>query len=368
MTRHALLVMTACALAALPVAASAQDLGDCATDADCDDGFVCEVVGGSSCAAPGCAPGEECPPPPPCEPEEFRGCVPAPCATDDDCGGDLVCLEVGYTECSGGVGVPACAPGEDCPAPEPAGEPTCEEHVDRYCGPRYAAPCAADADCGEGFTCVAAEVCTCSAGTPTPVPEPTPPGEDPADGGVPPPPPPADPPTDPECSCAPSETRYCEPIRVECADAASDCPDGWSCENIADAPPCASPEPAPEPGGEPADGGAPLPPECGTPPAPENVCLPPYWSAGWGAARDGSRTAVDEATGSEGGRPMGPAPAPMPPVLAPEDPGADPGTAGASGGGGGCSAAPGATGTGATMLGGLMVALWAATRRRRGAR
>ncbi|MCC7541391.1 MAG: hypothetical protein IT379_34560 [Deltaproteobacteria bacterium] len=352
------------ALMGVPAFASAQPLGECATDADCDAGFVCEVVGGSTCAAPGCAPGEECPPPPPCEPEEFRGCVPAPCATDADCGGDLVCLEVGYTECSGGAGAPACAPGEECPPPPPPEEPTCTEHVDRYCGPRYAAPCAVDADCGDGFTCVAAEICTCSAPTPSDPPTPpTPGGEGDGggeDGGTPMPPPDAPPPVDPECDCAPSDTRYCEPVRVECA-TASDCPDSWSCEDISAPTDCARPAPEPVPGG--GGGGEPPPaPDCGEPPPPELVCLPPYWTSGWGAASDGSREAVDEATGTPGSRPMGPAPAPEPPTLNPEDPSADPG-AGASGGGG-CSAVPGETGGGLLAIGWL-AALWAATRRRR---
>ena len=133
----------------------------CETDADCAQGLVCEVVGAIACAVPDCPPGEECPEPEPCEPEEFRECVPGPCTSDADCGEGLKCLSVSSETCTGSA--MACDPDdEECVVVEV--EPVCETVTEQYCAPDWVGECEADADCGEGFTCVAAEICECSSG------------------------------------------------------------------------------------------------------------------------------------------------------------------------------------------------------------
>ena len=71
----------------------------CTSDDNCPGGFVCEVVGASACASPGCEPGKECPPAPACEPEEIKGCVPAPCEDDAACGDGLSCVTFTYETC-----------------------------------------------------------------------------------------------------------------------------------------------------------------------------------------------------------------------------------------------------------------------------
>src|SRR5215468_8212635 len=60
-------------------AASASAGQSCQLDSDCEHGFDCEVVGTSGCAAPACPPNADCPAPAPCDPTEFKECVPGPC-------------------------------------------------------------------------------------------------------------------------------------------------------------------------------------------------------------------------------------------------------------------------------------------------
>jgi hypothetical protein len=77
---------------------------------------VCEVY---ALGMPDCAPGDECPAPPPSDPVCHDQCVP-----DSGC-------EPGFhleTVCATppDLGLPECQPGEDCPLPCIA-EPTCEE-------------------------------------------------------------------------------------------------------------------------------------------------------------------------------------------------------------------------------------------------
>lgn len=261
--------------------ALAADAGDCATDADCTKGMVCEVTGGSACACPSEGPCE------PCDTVEYRECVPGPCETDADCGAPLIC--VSWEEDCGdvAVAVPPCAPDSSCdelPAPAPE---KCEPVKRSACAPKWAAPCEAAADCGAGFNCVAVDNCTCSGsggggpdsppptipGRPTdPAPQPdgagsasdkpAPPAED--GSGAPMPPEEDDNRPDSECSCEPSGEKMCEPQEVSC-ETADECPTGWSCEKFtAPSTPCMS---TPE-GGSSCDDAAPVAPSEGT-------CYPP---------------------------------------------------------------------------------------------
>jgi Cys-rich repeat protein len=189
----------------------------CTTDADCGDGQFCAIY---PCAAP-CDADD-----PACEPIECDGggeCVdetpPTPtCTADDDCGDGNVCLTGTVESCAtsgcacpdDGDGDPSNDPPCDCGEPAP---PECTTESYAYCGPRYLADCAVDADCGPGFVCVIHDGCDCavdSAGNET-----------------------CDCPTEP--GTAPP--GVCELIRVECADDA-DCDNGFVCVDEPQAEPC----------------------------------------------------------------------------------------------------------------------------------
>lgn len=223
------------ALTALAAAGSAA-AEECTTDADCGVGFACQLTGATACAEPACPPGEPCPEPAPCETEEFYECVPVPveCASDADCGEGSVCESYTYEECSGGGAIPGipCEEGGDCTdTPAPPEDADCTTVTESYCIPQYAAGCEIDADCGAGFTCTEMEMCSCG-------------GSGGSDGGVPgtdtPPVPgegsgsssdPSETPTEPvdDCVCEPSGEFYCELIPVECT-ADTDCTDGFICQ------------------------------------------------------------------------------------------------------------------------------------------
>jgi MYXO-CTERM domain-containing protein len=116
----------------------------------------------------GCVEGMECPTPPPCETEDVNVCTPAPCDSDADCGDSMVCFTQTSMACSGG-GTAGCAPGEECKPAVPI-EPECHSITESWCVPPWVPPCAEDADCGPGFHCVEeiARGCSSSAGRPTP--------------------------------------------------------------------------------------------------------------------------------------------------------------------------------------------------------
>jgi len=269
--------LTALTLTALPSAAFAAapaplpEGSECASDNDCAEGFECEVTGGASCA---CAPGVDCD----CAPIEYRTCVPGPCQSDADCDAGMVCATYD-TPCA--VSAPCDSDGF-CPDPIP-----CEATKVSICAPRWVLPCEAAADCGDGFDCQPAEVCSCDGGAPTDPAEPVPPGE-PAggdsSGDV-----PGAPVPEGSCTCEPTGENYCVAKEVACDDD-STCPAGWSCEHFNATPPvdCApassggsdpgssdTPRVPPE---DPSGEGAPLPCDA-APPAPEPTqgsCYPPY--------------------------------------------------------------------------------------------
>lgn len=203
----------------------------CTTDADCGPDQLCAVV---DCARP-CDVSD-----PACVPTDCPGggvCIdrgPAPgCTVDDDCAGDDVCITQTVESCAGsGCACPSDGdedPNNDPPcdcAADPASPPECTTESYAYCGPRYLADCALDADCGPGFTCQVHDACDCSSD-------------------------PCDCPTEP--GVAPPGT--CELVRVECND---DCPEGLVC--VDEATPCV--------GG--AEGGS-----CDAPTEPTRICVPP---------------------------------------------------------------------------------------------
>lgn len=251
------------AVMTLAVAGQARAYVECEVDADCVDGFRCEVMEVETCTdiAP-CPEGEECPEPDPipCETETFGMCVPAPCATDADCGEGLQCLAVTYDDCPAeDVADPCIDP--ECGMPAPPEEPECEEVVEYMCLPTFMAPCETAADCGAGFECVADEICECS-------------GEVPAD--------PEEPTPEPECTCEPTGASSCSPLEVECS-ADTDCVEGWTCELWPDTPVCDPEGSCEEEPGFVANG----------------TCMPPYWDVYWYDAEDGDGGGVEAATGSD---------------------------------------------------------------------
>lgn len=219
----------ACLMVAAP--AMAQD-SECNADADCTNGFTCQVVGAYDCAKPEPAPGDgdSVDEPVDCGSGEIKMCVPPPPSACDpaqgnaDCGSGLVCVTYTFEECSGGGrdDAPPCSMVDEqngtCPEPEPVEPPTCQSKAESLCVPKYLAPCQADADCGGGFTCVAEEICTGSCST------------SPVDGDS------VDEPDgseEPNCTetCTTSSQKYCQLQEVECT-ADADCATGLICESF----------------------------------------------------------------------------------------------------------------------------------------
>lgn len=248
--------------------ASAQS-GECTVDADCPAGYTCDIVDYEAC--PPCVEGEECPP---CETGSSSTCTPPPpqeCDADTPCSGDDVCVTYTFESCTGGGSVAPCDPDDEAcemgrPQPD---EPECTSETESYCVPPYLAPCQADADCGDGFTCEEVEICQCSS------------DGAPMDGS-------GDEPVEPECSCEPLDEKYCKLIEVEC-DVDGDCSGDLTCQEIfADEAPtiaCAPGEECPEP--EPVD--------------PTSYCAPVgYDYYGTDVAAGNYDEVVEEASGREG--------------------------------------------------------------------
>lgn len=299
---------------------------ECSDDSDCDDGFVCEVVGAVECTdelPPPCPPGEDCPDP--CEREEVTACVPdlVECATDADCAEGLTCVSFTYDDCDDiaiGTDEPGDreepgdgsdpqqdGPGDTPDVPEEGG---CEEVTEAFCAPAWVGACEVDADCGDGFACVEAEVCECSGsgssgggsagggdvppepGVPTPDPDEG--GgsdagfgddddedggfEDDEDGGF---------DEDVDCSCFGTGEFYCEPQEVACANDA-DCPSEWTCETFSASVACTFDA---ETGEEICEEGE-----------SESFCAPPSWDVWGGAVGGGSYDGALDPGSSDDGR------------------------------------------------------------------
>lgn len=271
-------------LAAAPALAQ-EEQPECATDADCGHGFMCETGTYAACPdiAPVCEGDMPCPAPPECEEMTYAYCVIAPCEQDSDCPDGMSCESNTYEQCDWED--IACADGEECPAPEPT---NCMDITEQYCAAPWELPCTQDSDCGEGFDCVEAESCSCggSAGSPPP------------DDGSDPQPLPAE---EPDCGCTPSGEFYCAQQEIVCADD-SDCPASWTCESSNLRVACAVPAGP--------DGGEPMTTDCGGNDAPELTCQPPYSSRGGSfatselASKSGAQTLgapQADGVGNEGG-------------------------------------------------------------------
>lgn len=317
----------------------------CSEDSDCTKGFTCQVVGASGCPAYACpaqtgAPDvQTCPPPPACNPQVVKGCLPGPCSTDSDCATGMVCHGDSYTNCPVLAPPPSCPPNADCAAPA-ADAGACTTTTVNSCVPRYDLPCTVDSDCGDGFTCVPDTVTSCagggSAGSGGAVGAPATGTAIVVDAGIVVTGPDDASPPPPTCTTTTGSTSSCRANAIACA-ASSDCPATWTC--------VAQPQPASVVCAGPAsfDGSIPA---CGpfdAGPA-QSLCQPPY-------ADLGSPQAAGSTSGSSG--------APVP--AAAENGTAEGGTAGSSGG---CQvAAPGAPAGEVSLL--VLLGLTALSRRRR---
>jgi MYXO-CTERM domain-containing protein len=318
---------------------------ECSTNDDCDNGWVCEVVGGTACAGVACPDGETCPQPPPCDPQEIKACVPpppAPCTSDADCGDGLVCVTYDTTACPP-LAQPDCPPNTDCPPPEPV---DCQSATQSYCVPAYFAPCQTSDDCGPGFDCVEGDICGCAAGgTGTVAPGDTGSGGTGSSGGgsagggdsgsgstV------------PDCTCEPSGDLYCQLQDLPCTQNA-DCPDGFICQAL----------PAPSvPCSYNADTGETV---CDTPTTDnQSQCVPDGWDRWVGGAPAASGSDYDAAVGGSVGASDSSAEGRASDVQNPESPGMP--SVQPAGGSGGSSSGGCQVGTGGSS--GLDVALLAA--------
>lgn len=278
---------------------------ECETDADCGEGWLCRHETSEMCTDTACPEGAECPDTEPaCETYEYSYCEYdlQECEADSDCDDGFVCLSYSYDECPP-VAMPDCAPGSDCPEPEPV---ECTTVSEAFCAPRYIAPCEADADCGDGFTCVEAQSCWCSGGGGTSggssggeIPPDAGAGSDPGapDSGagsgssIPGEPTPGDDVPADDCGCEPTGTFYCEPEVIEC-DADSDCPTDWTCmSGDVSSAPCTFDEATGET-------------FCPEPVEGASYCAPPAWGVwgmGAGSADGGYAEAAADATGASRG-------------------------------------------------------------------
>ena len=161
-------------------------------------------------------------------------CEPAPCDSDADCGDEMICIEYIDEWCSGSD-IAVCDEDDDnCVVPEQQ-EPVCGTDIHKKCGYKYEAACEADDDCGEGFTCEAIEICSCSSSAVD-----TDMGEDiDMDGGVAAGEDMSGPddafidPVEPECTCETTGETQCQMKEIEC-EADEDCPAGTLCDAVND--------------------------------------------------------------------------------------------------------------------------------------
>jgi hypothetical protein len=137
----------------------------CKVDSDCPAGLTCDVRSATECAVAPAAPpngsaGQSAgaaPAEPACQQLPPEGeCVHelTPCTKDSECNGGEVCTPLGTTsECSGSAATPTCAPGAQCEAPAAPPEEQCTETQRFFCFPPPKG-CSASDPCASGTRCV----------------------------------------------------------------------------------------------------------------------------------------------------------------------------------------------------------------------
>ncbi len=145
-------ILGALAIGSYGTTAAAQ----CASDTDCDVISTCEQDSYTETCdwvADLCGDDALCVTSMGCTPytQEWTYCQRRQCEADADCGEGFLCDVQTSTECS----VEVCA-GEECP--QGGEEPVCNGVTAGECRFRFErSSCTADADCGEGFTCIQGE-------------------------------------------------------------------------------------------------------------------------------------------------------------------------------------------------------------------
>jgi len=275
--KKSLLALTA-AIAFLGSAgiAAAQTATTCTSNADCQHGYTCQVSGvvGTGTVEPACPPDVGCPtratgsggaaaddPTAGGSPVSAGGtgtatgagnatgsdtpaadggtagpddsvstistCQPGPCTADTDCAAGMVCHSALLTTCSGGKAPPPCPADTKCDTS--VTDPICTTETVSTCAFKWALPCNADADCGDGFSCQPSLIVSCSGGTPGGTGTGTSGGGSSSSGTagssagelV------AD-----SCTTTMNYPGSCRPLATTCATSA-DCPSNWVCQDNA---------------------------------------------------------------------------------------------------------------------------------------
>ncbi len=185
-SRHPFLAAAAAAAAFAFSAPVLAQTSECESNSDCSEGLICAVVGSwGACSAPACPEGGDCDVEPVCEEGEIRECVEPPCAVDADCGAGLTCV-----------------------VPDDGSLAWCEP-----------SPCTVDADCGdEALKCFEDTWRECT-GSAEPTADACPPGSDCPE---------------PEAveiteDCTTYTERFCAPKYVGPCETADDCGEGFDC-------------------------------------------------------------------------------------------------------------------------------------------
>jgi hypothetical protein len=304
-------VLRSCLVAVVTLAAPFALVAAARADVACGDqtcpkNYECKAAP-VACPDIACAPNDANCTPPDCS-GTVDTCVALPCASDAECADGMVCYTSTEQDCPT---APPCEKGQACPQPS---DGACTTSSVSACVPKYMLPCAADADCGDGFTCEEEQACGCSgsaasgsadsgsaSGSGTPMADA---GTPMADAGTPPP---------PDCSCQPSGTKACNLKPVAC-NADADCASGFTCGDNPNGV-CAAD----------ANGAS----SCSADPA--KICLPPYAKLVSNAhlSKDATDSSASSGTGNTAGSPVPVVPAASTP-NSPE----------ASDDGGGCSMVP----------------------------
>lgn len=186
-------------------------------DTTCGQGYVCQREEVEICPAMTCAPESDCDVQLQCGTAVREYCSPAPCTNDEQCGDGMVCHTTTYDTCEGAA-TAQCPQGMDCG--DTADDVSCTQRTTSECTPTWQLPCTSDESCGEGFSCVERELCTCSAQPGASAAEPGAAMDVAGDAA------PVVP--DADCNCLPSGQFHCVMNYIEC-ELDSQCPDGWTC-------------------------------------------------------------------------------------------------------------------------------------------
>lgn len=149
---------------------------ECTADADCGGaGLECITQEWQDCPVSmgmPCEEGKPCPAPDPaeCKTQSQSFCAPpymGACSVDADCGENFTCVEDQLCACSGSASRdPSTPPVEEC---------SCEASGTKYCQPKEI-PCGPEGTCPGDWTCVggATPDIACAPGAECPLPEPSP--------------------------------------------------------------------------------------------------------------------------------------------------------------------------------------------------